>query len=45
MRYASIRQRLFNISAQQWHDVPSFITFTDQAFANEEVESTMWYIQ
>lgn len=41
----SIRQRLFNISAQQWHDVPRFITFTDQAFTDEEVESTMWYIQ
>jgi len=26
---------------QQWHDVPTFIAFTDWEYAGEEVESTM----
>jgi len=34
---ASIRQRLFDTFAQQWHNVPAFITLTEQGFADEEV--------
>ena len=37
LRQASIRQRLFNTFAQQWYDVPAFLTFTDREFADEEV--------
>jgi len=37
LRQASIRQRLFDTFAQQWHDVPAFITLTERGFADEEV--------
>jgi hypothetical protein len=41
LRQASIRQRLFDTFAQQWHDVPKFIRLIDREFADEEVESTI----
>lgn len=46
LRQASIRQRLFDTFAQQWHDVPAFIALTDRGFADEEeVANTVEYTQ
>jgi hypothetical protein len=35
LRQASVRQRLFNTFAQQWHDVPAFIASIDRELADE----------
>ena len=34
---ASVRRRLFNTFAQQWHDVPTFVAMADRGLADEEV--------
>jgi len=37
LRQASVRQRLFNTFAQQWHDVPTFVAIADRGLADEEL--------
>ena len=37
LRQASVRQRLFNTFAQQWHDVPTFVAIADRGLADDEV--------
>ena len=34
---ASVRQHLFNMFAQQWHDVPTFVAIADRGLADDEV--------
>ena len=37
LRQASVRQRLFNTFAQQWHDVPTFVAIADRGLADDKV--------
>ena len=37
LRQALVRQCLFTAFTQQWHDVPAFITLTNQGLVDEEI--------